>query len=212
MSRLPRSTAIPYRFVFHAWLHAVPVLQICDKDPVSVNRNVTESSYPCWIQPYLFWFWSIQCFWASGFDSVSILFLTMICSVLDEGSLNQASQIWFRCSFFCLDWINVWFLALILLAMFCIYYLLRFSRRLSELCCSLDLKISSPDFESIIFVYFFFSSFCLFFYLFVSQSATDCADYDIGHYKCMSRHSVVIVDFDEVAEHAQLALFFWYTF
>ena len=35
----------------------------------------------------------------------------------------------------------------------------------------------------------------------LSQSATDCANYDIGHYKFVSRHSsVTIVDFDEVAD------------
>ena len=45
------------------------------------------------------------------------------------------------------------------------------------------------------------------------QSATDCGNYDIGHYKFMSRHSgVIIIDFDEVSEQALLAIFFWYTF
>ena len=42
-----------------------------------------------------------------------------------------------------------------------------------------------------------------------SQSATDCGNYDIGHYKFMSRHSgVIIIDFDEVPEQALLAIFF----
>ena len=45
------------------------------------------------------------------------------------------------------------------------------------------------------------------------QSATDCGNYDIGHYKFMSRHSgVIIIDFEEVSEQALLAIFFWYTF
>ena len=42
-----------------------------------------------------------------------------------------------------------------------------------------------------------------------SQSATDCGNYGIGHYKFMSRHSgVIIIDFDEVPEQALLAIFF----
>ena len=78
--------------------------------------------------------------------------------------------------------------------------------------CSLDLRISSSDFEQINF-----RSFFLFLLLVInsvqlspalSQSATDCANYDIGHYKFMSRHSgVIIIDFDEVPEHALLAIF-----
>lgn len=47
----------------------------------------------------------------------------------------------------------------------------------------------------------------------LSQSATDCANYDIGHYKFMWRHSgVIIIDFDEIPEHALLAIFSWYKF
>ena len=83
----------------------------------------------------------------------------------------------------------------------------------SESCCSLDLRISSSDFEQIIFC-----SFLLILLLVMnsvqlspvrSQSATDCSNYDIGHYKFMSRHSgVTIIDFDEVPEQALLAIFF----
>ena len=83
----------------------------------------------------------------------------------------------------------------------------------SESCCSLDLRISSSDFKQIVFCLFF-----LFLLLVIesvqlspalSQSATDCANYDIGHYKFVSRHSgVIIIDLDEVPEHALLALFF----
>ena len=45
------------------------------------------------------------------------------------------------------------------------------------------------------------------------QSVMDCGNYDIGHYKFMSRNSgVIIIDFDEVREQALLKIFFWYTF
>ena len=167
---------------------------------MSVNRS------PCWIQLYLFWFWSDQCFWASfSFDSVSILFLTMNFSVLDEGSLNQVSQIWFRCSFLCLDWINMWFLALILLAVFSIRLLFAsFQQKVVWIVLITRFK----DFffqlwvNHFLFIPPFLLSFYFSYYLVIGQSATDCANYDIEHYKLMSRHSGVIINFDKVAEHA----------
>ena len=116
-----------------------------------------------------FWFWSNQCFWASGFDSVSILFLTIIGSVLDEGSLNQGSHIWFRCFFFCLDWINVWFLALILLAVFSIRLLFASCQQrvvwivLFTRFKDLFLRLWVNHF---LFIPPFLLSFCLFFLLF----------------------------------------------
>ena len=92
------------------------VTKICCVSTEVLLNLVAPAGFNC----TFFWFWSINVFWASGFDSVSILFLPMICSLLDEGSLNQVFLIWLRCSFFWLDWINVWFLALILLAVFSI--------------------------------------------------------------------------------------------
>ena len=167
---------------------------------------------PACLNCTFFWFWSNQCFLASGFDSVSILFLTMICSLLDEGSLNQVSLIWLRCSFFWLDWINVWFLALILPAVFSIrLWFAWFQHKVLWTVRSLNWRISSSDFEQIIFCSFF-----LFLLLVInsvqlspalSQSATDSANYDIGNYKFMWRHSgVIIIDFDEVPEHPLMAI------
>ena len=75
----------------------------------------------------------------------------------------------------------------------------------SESRCSLDLGISSSDFEHIIFCLF-----SLFLLLVInsvqlspvlSPSATDCTNYDIGHYKFVSRNSgVIILEFHEVAD------------
>ena len=160
----------------------------------------------------------INVFWASGSDSVSVIFLTMICSLLDEGSLNQVSLIWLRCSFFWLDWINAWFLALTLIAVFSIrLWFAWFQHTVLWIVLFTRFKDFFLRFEQIIFCSFFL---CLLLVInsvqlspALSQSATDCANYDIGHYKFMSCHSgVIIIDFDEVPEHALLAIFSWYPF
>ena len=154
----------------------------------------------------------INVFWASGSDSVSVVFLTMIRSLLDEGSLNQVFLIWLRCSFFWLNWINVWFLALILIAVFSFrLWFAWFQHKVLWTVCSLDLRISYSDFEQINSCSFFL---CLLLVInsvqlspALSQSATDCVNYDIENYKFMSRHSgVIIIDFDQVPEHPLMAI------
>ena len=195
------------------------VTKICWVSTEALLILVAPAGFSCTFFWCTFFFsCTFNVFWTFGFDSVSAIFLTMIRSLLDEGSLNQVFLIWLRCSFFWLDWINVWFLALILIAVFSIrLWFAWFQHKVLWTMCSLDLRISSSDFEQINFCSFF-----LFLLLVInsvqlspalSQSATDCANYDIGHYKFMSRHSgVIIIDFDEVPEHALLAIFSWYTF
>ena len=64
----------------------------------------------------------------------------LICLVPLGSSLNPFSCSWFRCSFFWL-WINIWFMALIPLALHSFWLWFAFSRRLSKSCCSLDVFI-----------------------------------------------------------------------
>ena len=109
-------------FVSHVYLQSVPVLHICSKDLLSVNGSAVESCCSHWIHLNLLSILNKSMFfWAFGFDSISILFLAVIWSLPAEGSLSQVLYICFKCPFFCLDWINVWILALISLTVFSIW-------------------------------------------------------------------------------------------
>ena len=149
-------------YLFHFWfclsclLAILSVSHICSYDLLNINRSVAESCCSCGFSCAFSYFEQIKCFWSSAFDFVSVS------SVSAEASLNCISRIQFSCSFFCLGWINIWFMVLISLDWTVSGYdLLDFSRRLSKPCCSLDLDVSSFDFESIIFVYFV-CNWCLF--------------------------------------------------
>ena len=132
--------------VSHVCLLLCSVSRICNNDLLNVNRSDAESFAPLDSAVPSLDFEQINVFWTSGFDSIS---LYLIHSLSAEGSLNCISRIRFRFPSSDLDWINICFMA------FWFHYhctvfryeLLNFSRRLSILCCSLNLDISSFEFE-----------------------------------------------------------------
>ena len=103
-----------------------------------------------------------------------------------EGSLSRVLYICFKCPFFCLDWINVWILALIPLTVFSIWlWFAWFQQNFVAHSIAHSNFVASSDFEQISFWLI-----CLLLLLVTnsvqlspmfSQSATDCTNYDIRH-------------------------------
>ena len=88
-------------------------------------------------------FEQINVFWTLGFDSVSIVFDSLSVSSLPE--LNFSHSIVPSSD---LERINIWFMALIPLALHSFpLWVTQFHWRLPKSCCSLDLDLSSFEFE-----------------------------------------------------------------
>ena len=136
-------------FVSHACLQTFPVSLIVYNDLLNVNRSVAESCCSTGFSCLLPWPWAHQCFrfWFRFF---------LIRSVSAEGSLIVFLAFDLRVPFSDLEWIDVYFLVtLIPLALHSFWlWLAPFQQKLSRSCHSLDLSVSSFDFEQIIFCLF----------------------------------------------------------